>query len=556
MSPQARARDVIHRLLTDPALGDRPLILIGHSLGGLIIKQMIVQLELANAANETALLERILGVVFIATPHAGAFLATLADRLRFLVWPTVNVRGLAQNDPALLRLNHDYRRVAERRTKTRHLVYYETIPLGWGNVVDETQADPGLNVEPVGVDADHIQIAKPAAANTVLLNGVSVLIREIGLASKDAGAFREAERDEVTTYPEWNWPAKLARIVIMLAAGLLLFYGLVGIGTAVDLAQRQIDWVFNRIDENRCEARHEFPENREKRFRVYVAKFKNDDGSARDKVVSALGTLGDFHIFSGCRELHPSSDGDQLRNQTIAEEEARKIIKARNADILLMGRREGSEVRVWPVSEAGCEWQTRAVRIEGFSGDSPLIKSAVQHLQKSAVLSLSSACYNPELVGNWDKIYRNAVYAVEFISNTKNQMTAEEKDDAISVIFLLSFTRFRDDKNQNWYYLIEKLFPSFSDIVRKALAGYRACSIALTDEIASMRKSAAALISEFLSLMNDVNITAFDTDKSCDAVISQALNRAISERRSVLSPTDLRRLESAITPNLKIAPAQ
>ena len=63
-------------------IGDRPFVFICHSLGGLIVKQMLRASSDAPAREEFRLLgEKAVGIVFLGTPHQGAFLAGVARSL-------------------------------------------------------------------------------------------------------------------------------------------------------------------------------------------------------------------------------------------------------------------------------------------------------------------------------------------------------------------------------------------------------------------------------------------------------------------------------------------
>jgi esterase/lipase superfamily enzyme len=125
-----RAENILGRLLTQPELRTGRIILISHSLGGLVIKQLLRTLEMEARTNATAasLLDRIDKVAFLATPHTGADLAVTGDRLRVLVRPSAATLCLVRNDPNLRDLNNWYRQWATERGFL-HLVLRETKPL-------------------------------------------------------------------------------------------------------------------------------------------------------------------------------------------------------------------------------------------------------------------------------------------------------------------------------------------------------------------------------------------------------------------------------------------
>ncbi|KAK5988990.1 hypothetical protein PT974_10488 [Cladobotryum mycophilum] len=55
----------------------RPIILIGHSLGGLIIKQILISLSRSDFEEDKKLIRAIYGVVFFRTPHNGMDIESL-----------------------------------------------------------------------------------------------------------------------------------------------------------------------------------------------------------------------------------------------------------------------------------------------------------------------------------------------------------------------------------------------------------------------------------------------------------------------------------------------
>src|ERR1700730_2643277 len=172
MPLQDRAVNVLEILLSEPGLKSGPITFICHSLGGLIVKQIVLYLQQQKERRPEAadLLQRVTQVVFAATPHTGARQATLLDRLRFFAWPSSIARTLVANDPALRSINVAYRGLAEeRRNVLQHRVFYETQGTPAGVIVDEASADPGLPGDPpVPVDADHISIVKPPDRASVL----------------------------------------------------------------------------------------------------------------------------------------------------------------------------------------------------------------------------------------------------------------------------------------------------------------------------------------------------------------------------------------------------
>jgi hypothetical protein len=140
--------------LTAENLSQRPIFMIAHSMGGLVVKEM-----LGVAENQyPQIFERIRGIVFVATPHQGADIASLVNRLGL---GSLGMKELHPNNADLRRLDEQYcRQAAHQNWGT--LPFYEMYPT-WGiTIVDENSANPKApNQEPiVAVPKDHIKIAK------------------------------------------------------------------------------------------------------------------------------------------------------------------------------------------------------------------------------------------------------------------------------------------------------------------------------------------------------------------------------------------------------------
>jgi pimeloyl-ACP methyl ester carboxylesterase len=92
-----RAVNVLEILLSEPDLGIGPIVFVSHSLGGLIVKQILLDMQQQEKRRPEAkdLLERVTQVVFAATLHTGSRQGTLLDRLRFFAWPSSIARTVS-----------------------------------------------------------------------------------------------------------------------------------------------------------------------------------------------------------------------------------------------------------------------------------------------------------------------------------------------------------------------------------------------------------------------------------------------------------------------------
>lgn len=168
MAIQDRAANILERILATDQLKGTEIALIGHSMGGLIIKQMLrtadsLAFNRADAAEFRDLVRR---VAFIATPHSGSGQASLMDTLRILARPSAASSGLVRNSPSLRDLNLWYREW-DTTKNIAHLVLSETKATRIvGMVVKPDSSDPGLLTRPIPIDADHLSICRPTTQSS------------------------------------------------------------------------------------------------------------------------------------------------------------------------------------------------------------------------------------------------------------------------------------------------------------------------------------------------------------------------------------------------------
>ncbi|MBW4623981.1 MAG: hypothetical protein KME49_00285 [Brasilonema octagenarum HA4186-MV1] len=171
---QARS---LRKLLENEQLGeDKPLVFVTHSLGGLLVKEV---LRNADTYDRREFINKIKGIVFLATPHNGSHLANTVGILSKILRTTESVEELEDNNPWLRDLDVWYRqKVRDRNYQIATEVYYEAWDTLGYKVVNAASADPKLvDVMPVPVDADHITIAKPKSRRDDVYKGVKSFIQ-------------------------------------------------------------------------------------------------------------------------------------------------------------------------------------------------------------------------------------------------------------------------------------------------------------------------------------------------------------------------------------------
>jgi predicted alpha/beta hydrolase family esterase len=159
-------------------IGKRPLVFITHSLGGLLVKQMLRHAHDYRNPSWQLIVDQTKGIVFLSTPHSGSNIVGWIEYLGTILQTTVSVQELKAHDPRLRELNIWYRNnVSEIGIKTE--VYYEKRPLYGIVVVDETSADPGIpGVIPIPMDDNHVTICKPASRESLIYVRVKRFIED------------------------------------------------------------------------------------------------------------------------------------------------------------------------------------------------------------------------------------------------------------------------------------------------------------------------------------------------------------------------------------------
>jgi hypothetical protein len=177
-------------------LGERPLAFVTHSLGGILVKEMLrVSSECADDGwKQISKSTRL--VAFIATPHTGA---SLAATVKFIVprISSTHLDLLSNGSGYLSSLNQSYRDLANSQG-IETVSYYEKYKTkDVALVVSRESADPGAGkTRPVAIDADHESICKPAGRDALIysslcrhLKGVLKTCPPVVLDASEADSF-------------------------------------------------------------------------------------------------------------------------------------------------------------------------------------------------------------------------------------------------------------------------------------------------------------------------------------------------------------------------------
>ncbi|CAL4912957.1 unnamed protein product [Urochloa decumbens] len=169
--PLQEVSSMLLRKMVAAGIGSRPVIFVTHSMGGLVVKQLLYQAKLNNYDN---FLNNTVGLVFYSCPHFGSKLADMPWRMGLVFRPAPSIGELRSGSPRLVELN-DFVRQRHNKGLLDVLSFSETqvTPIvegygGWAlrmEIVPIESAYPGFGELVVLASTDHINSCKPVNKN-------------------------------------------------------------------------------------------------------------------------------------------------------------------------------------------------------------------------------------------------------------------------------------------------------------------------------------------------------------------------------------------------------
>ncbi|KAH0497442.1 hypothetical protein TgHK011_004743 [Trichoderma gracile] len=104
----------------------RPIILMGHSLGGLIVKKTLITLSKSRSQEDQKLFRAIYGIVFFGVPHRGMDIASLIP----MVGDGPNlplIKSIGESAQALDQLQEDFHPALGHQGQAEIICFYETV---------------------------------------------------------------------------------------------------------------------------------------------------------------------------------------------------------------------------------------------------------------------------------------------------------------------------------------------------------------------------------------------------------------------------------------------
>ncbi|WP_196481008.1 esterase/lipase family protein [Burkholderia territorii] len=206
----SQGTSVLDRITSEPGLSGQKLVLVGHSLGGLVVKSVIVNAETYGVKPNQDFLKQVAGVVFVATPHFGSDIANIAmasGPLKHALQINRQVGDLQARNEQLRQLNYQFR-AAQAKYRFHVRSYFETqevcfprwfkyiprVPVAM--VVLPESAEPHVpSTVAIPLDADHFSIAKPVNRSAQIhVSLKQFLAGVVETRSVDAGAHASSDK--------------------------------------------------------------------------------------------------------------------------------------------------------------------------------------------------------------------------------------------------------------------------------------------------------------------------------------------------------------------------
>jgi len=308
--PLNRQADQIADLLAScHGLAKRSLVLVGHSMGGLIIKAVMLQGRSKGVAHIQELIERVVAVVFVATPHSGAGLASFARSLGRIFKVNAQVGNIALHDAVLAEINSQFRQLVVDKGLPIHVFaegkdvsIFAAMPIrfriGGVRVVNETSADPALpGVVPIFLSEDHVSIAKPKSRQTQIHSSLlAFLARIVGVpfdarSRGELGESRNSLAVETISESHFEW---LSLRSILAAGAFLVVVVAVAVEVPAYCPMARIGWgqdysAYVKLREFRKETSKDVSNSQQ---RTYQSQELRDLRSSCNKWPDALHEMG------------------------------------------------------------------------------------------------------------------------------------------------------------------------------------------------------------------------------------------------------------------------
>ena len=174
-----RSKEILDKL-RQCGVGQRPVIFVGHSMGGLVAKKIIIQ---AQAEQDHDLVDNAKGMMFFGTPHLGSSVAKLNSATKFFFFPSTEVNDLEENSPQLVDLNQNFKNLVKDKSDLRIISFGESFgtPAMFGidmMFVSPESANLGIG-EHYQLKANHLNVCKPDSKESIIYRRFIDLVMDV-----------------------------------------------------------------------------------------------------------------------------------------------------------------------------------------------------------------------------------------------------------------------------------------------------------------------------------------------------------------------------------------
>lgn len=180
-----RAEEFLHSLTVSKVGRDCPVIWVGHSMGGLVAKSIIVQALESTEPNVRLIGENTRAILFLGTPHKGSPVAKLKQHIQMIFSPTIEVKELRENSQLLLHLHEKFEQMLKTLKKPIEIV---SIAEGCPTIITSfkfplkfvNEESAKLNVGDFYVlNVDHLGLSKPIFRQSFLYQRLLKIINDV-----------------------------------------------------------------------------------------------------------------------------------------------------------------------------------------------------------------------------------------------------------------------------------------------------------------------------------------------------------------------------------------
>ena len=173
----------IKEKLVKCGVGERPIIWVAHSMGGLIVKKILI------SPNNNQIVDSTKGALFYSVPHLGSPVATQSEKARFILFPSVEANELSQTSTNLKELHQKFLSLVHNRkincvdfgeSKASPLPYIKVKSV----IVPRLSSDVGYG-KYILLDSNHRDTCKPESRTDIKYTETVEMIKKVSSGKVD-----------------------------------------------------------------------------------------------------------------------------------------------------------------------------------------------------------------------------------------------------------------------------------------------------------------------------------------------------------------------------------